>query len=408
MSSPFAIGLLAPTLRGYNAVDGGIGAHFADLAVALSEAGHSVSVVTPARTQSSPPLATELSRVRIIPFPVDLPRWLDRLAGFRWRLHTAASRRWKIRAASAALLAAHRSSPFACVETSSTGALALGMLSAGTRPPLVVRVSTTADQLVSHNAGRAEWHDRLEQAWETRLVLGADRVLTHTPGHLDEICARWRLSPENVAVVPHGIALPPAAELPPAPPPAPPRPVRILFVGRFEHRKGIDILLSSIPAVLAAAPDARFTLVGLDPDNHWADRFRREHPLLADHVCFPGRLPVESLRAAYRDCDVFVAPSRYESFGLIYAEAMAWAKPVVGCRAGGIPAVVTDGATGLLVPPGEAPALTEALARLVRDHALRAHLGAAARADVEARFSREALARASLELYAATSRDFRP
>ena len=406
MSPPFTIGLLAPSLRGYNALDGGIGAHFADLAAALAAAGHPVTVVTPARTASSPPLADELAPVRVVPFSAELPRWLDRLAGLRWRLHTAASRRWKIRAASAALLGAHGATPFACVETSSTGALALDLLRARDRPPLVVRVSTTADQLVSHNAGRADWHDRLDQTWETRLVLGADRVLTHTPGHRDEICARWRLSPGTVAIVPHGIALPPAAELPPPPPPG--RPVRILFVGRFEHRKGIDVLLGAIPAVLDAAPDALFTLAGLDPENHWTDRFRREHPRLADRVAFAGRLSAEALRAAYRDCDVFVAPSRYESFGLIYVEAMAWAKPVVGCRAGGIPAVVTDGETGLLVPPGDTPALAEALARLARDPALRARLGAAARADVDARFSREALARASIELYASTARAPRP
>ncbi len=396
MNLPRRIGLLAPSLRGYNAVDGGIGSHFADLAVALAAEGCDVTVVTPEPPAGAPPPADELAAVRLRPFDAALPPWLDRVAGLRWRLHTAASRRWKIRAASAALLAAHRAAPFDCVETSSTGALALSVLSRRTRPPVIVRVSTTADQLVSHNAGRPGWHDRLEQDWEFELVRRADRVLTHTPGHRDEICARWKLAPAAVAVVPHGIALPPADALPP---PAA-GPARFLFVGRFEHRKGVDVLLDAIPAVLDAAPEARLTLAGLDHGNHWRDLFRQRHPRLSDRVDFPGRIDADALRAAYRDCDVFVAPSRYESFGLIYVEAMAWAKPVVGCLAGGVPDVVSNGVTGLLVPPGDASALAAALLRLARDPALRVRLGAAARADAVARFSRESLARASLALYA--------
>lgn len=396
MNRPRRIGLLAPSLRGYNAIDGGIGAHFADLAVALAAEGCDVTVVTPEPPAGAPLPEAELASVRLRPFAAALPPWLDRLAGLRWRLHTAVSRRWRIRAASAALLQAHEAAPFDCVETSSTGALALSVFSRRARPPVVVRVSTTADQLVSHNAGRPGWHDRLEQGWEHDLVRLADRVLTHTPGHRDEICARWKLPPEAVAVVPHGIALPPADALPP--PSA--GPARFLFVGRFEHRKGVDVLLDAIPSVLEAAPEARFTLAGLDQGDHWRDLFYQRHPRWRDRVDFPGRIAADALRAAYRGCDVFVAPSRYESFGLIYVEAMAWAKPVVGCLAGGVPDVVRDGATGLLVPPGDAASLASALLRLARDPALRARLGTAARADAAARFSRESLARASLALYA--------
>ncbi|MCU0791553.1 MAG: glycosyltransferase family 4 protein [Opitutaceae bacterium] len=399
MSRAPRIGLLASSLRGYNTLDGGIGAHFADLAVALAAEGVAVTVITPSPELGATAREADLAGIDIVPFSFPLPRWLDRLAGLRWRLHTAVSRRWKIRAASTELLAAHRLRSFDCVETSSTGALALGALAARDRPPLVVRVSTTADQLVSHNGGQPGWHDRLEQAWELRLVRGAERVITHTPGHRDEICARWGLEPATVAVVPHGIALPPAHEVPP--PVA--RPVRFLFVGRFEHRKGIDVLLAAIPQVLAAEPDVHFTLAGLDTGNRGRDVFLSQNPRLREHVDFAGRLDATALRAAYRSCDVFVAPSRYESFGLTYVEAMAWAKPVLGCRAGGVPDVVIDETTGLLVPPGDTPALTAALLRLARDPALRARLGSAARADVDARFSRQTLARASLAVYRATS-----
>src|SRR5262249_24343982 len=87
-----------------------------------------------------------------------------------------------------------------------------------------------------------------------------------------------------------------------------------------------------------------------------------------------------TLDSFYRDCTVFTAPSRYESFGLIYLEAMRWGKPVVACCAGGVPEVVRDGETGLLVPPGDAAALEAALSRLLADADLRTKMGSGARA----------------------------
>ena len=74
-------------------------------------------------------------------------------------------------------------------------------------------------------------------------------------------------------------------------------------------------------------------------------------------------------------CDVLVAPSLYESFGLMYVEAMRAGKPVIGSIAGGIPEVVDDGGTGLLVPPGDVPALAEAMLRLGADADLRRAIG---------------------------------
>lgn len=79
----------------------------------------------------------------------------------------------------------------------------------------------------------------------------------------------------------------------------------------------------------------------------------------------------------YRDCDVFAAPSIYESFGLVYLEAMAHGKPAIGCLAGGVPEVVVDGATGLLIPPGDSAALARAILKLAQDEPLAEQMGAA-------------------------------
>ena len=130
----------------------------------------------------------------------------------------------------------------------------------------------------------------------------------------------------------------------------------MLFVGRFERRKGIDVLLAAIPEVAAAFPNARFVLAGAPGQGDLWAAFACAHPDLAGgRVAAPGRVSETQLEELYRQCDVFVAPSRYESFGLIYLEAMRHAKPVVACDAGGIPEVVTDGVTGLLAPPATRP-----------------------------------------------------
>ena len=85
---------------------------------------------------------------------------------------------------------------------------------------------------------------------------------------------------------------------------------------------------------------------------------------------------LDELERQYAACDLFVAPSLYESFGLIYLEAMRFAKPVIGCRVGGIPEIVEDGRSGLLVAPGDAAALAKAIRDLLDSPERRATMGA--------------------------------
>jgi glycosyltransferase involved in cell wall biosynthesis len=178
----------------------------------------------------------------------------------------------------------------------------------------------------------------------------------------------------------------------------PPGETRLLFVGRLEARKGIDVLLAAAPEVLARFPDAILDIVGddtiLKPDG---TTYRNEFlkgglaPDIRSRITFHGRVEEQDLRRFYRDCDIFVAPSRYESFGLIFLEALMFGKPVIGCAAGGGPEVVTDGKTGFLVAPGSVGDLKAALTKLLSDPALRWTMGAAARQDYEQRFTEEVL-----------------
>ena len=207
----------------------------------------------------------------------------------------------------------------------------------------------------------------------------------------------------EIAIVPHGVD-----DLAPAVRPVAPQrdSLEVLFVGRLEKRKGIDVLLQVVPDLLMRYPHLRLKVVGNatipgDDGQPYADAFLHKHagqPFL-DRIDFPGEVPDEELQHHYAHCDIFVAPSRFESFGLIYLEAMMYAKPVIGCRAGGIPEVIEDGATGLLAEPGDPETLKAALIRLIEDGDLRHRLGVAARQSFEKNFTAKRMAERSLAFY---------
>jgi len=187
----------------------------------------------------------------------------------------------------------------------------------------------------------------------------------------------------------------------------------ILFVGRLELRKGIDILLNSIPQVLNIVPNVQIRIIGDDslrgPDGRtFKDKFINDYiskPWL-ENVHFEGRVSEEALLQAYADCDIFVAPSRFESFGLVFLEAMREGKPVIGCLAGGMPEVISNGINGLLIEPGNVNALTRAILQLVQDQQLRARMGEWSKKIFEEKFTSKRMAEESSKLYKLAKENF--
>jgi len=154
----------------------------------------------------------------------------------------------------------------------------------------------------------------------------------------------------------------------------------LLFVGRLERRKGVDVLLDAAPALLDRLPDLHLTLVGRDTTNTeigttYRERFQQEHSgaEFLNRVHFVGEVADDELARRYAACDVLCVPSRYESFGFVVLEGMAHGKPVVASAAGGMTDLV-DG-NGILVPPEEVADLAEALDRVLRDPGLRESMG---------------------------------
>ena len=167
-------------------------------------------------------------------------------------------------------------------------------------------------------------------------------------------------------------------------------------VARLEPEKGHPTLLEAWPAVLRSCPEAYLLIVGegsrRDQLEHQAKDLRIGH-----RVVFTGRR--DDVPAVTAALDVAVLPSYREAQGLTILEAMALTRPVVASNVGGIPEMIQDGVTGLLVPPHDADALTTAIVRLLSDHPLADMLARAGHDMVHDRFCIQLMVRSIEDIY---------
>ena len=182
--------------------------------------------------------------------------------------------------------------------------------------------------------------------------------------------------------------------------------VLVGIVGRIDPPKQIDTLLRA--AAATGNHDIRVAIVGgrLAGSQGYVDELERlGAELLGDRITRAGVRA--DIPAVMRALDVLVNTSTAEAFGLTLLEAQATATPVVATRAGGAPEFVLDGATGLLVEPGNPIALASALTTLAEDPALRRRLGEGARTHVERNYTQEDHADRLTSLYRAMARPVR-
>jgi phosphatidyl-myo-inositol dimannoside synthase len=160
-------------------------------------------------------------------------------------------------------------------------------------------------------------------------------------------------------------------------PPDFPRGRVVLTVGRWaasERYKGADLLIGAIAQLRATHPDLHLAAVGSGDD---LPRLRALAASLgvSGAIHFFENLSVQEIAACYARADLFALPSTAEGFGLVFLEAMAFSKPVIGAAAGGTIDVIEDGVNGLLIPPHDPERLAQALNRLLGDEKLCAELG---------------------------------
>ena len=202
-----------------------------------------------------------------------------------------------------------------------------------------------------------------------------------------------------------GLPLPPVSVIPPGRSPLPPPPPTpdafrrslglpgpfFLFVGRLASNKGLPELLNAFERVGSTDPQLTLVLVGEDAGmGPWITGRIAERGL-GDRVRWTGHLADESLlAAAMAEAEALVLPSEYEAFGLVLLEALAQGTPVIASRVGGIPEFIEPERSGLLVPPHDAPALAEAMARIRSDPAAARRWGRYGQTEVVPRYTWEA------------------
>jgi glycosyltransferase involved in cell wall biosynthesis len=167
-------------------------------------------------------------------------------------------------------------------------------------------------------------------------------------------------------------------------------------VARLEPEKGHPTLLDAWPAVLRAVPDAYLLVVGEGSRREPLEAQARELAI-GQRVVFTGRR--DDIPAVTAALDVAVLPSYREAQGLSILEAMALSRPVVATAVGGIPEVITDGESGLLVPPHDVEALSSAIVRLLTDHPLADTIARAGHDIVHDRFCVERMVHAVEAIY---------
>lgn len=170
--------------------------------------------------------------------------------------------------------------------------------------------------------------------------------------------------------------------------------VMIFWAGRLEHVKGIDVLLEAVRCVRPELPQMRVLLAG---GGTQSDAIQVSAADLHAHVRFLGfRSDMPKLLAA---ADICVLPSRWEGLPISLLEAMAASKPMIASAVGGVPEVIDHARTGWLIPPDDVNALADALRTLIASPDVRAQVGTAARAEVEAHYALETCVERLIHIY---------
>lgn len=249
---------------------------------------------------------------------------------------------------------------------------------------------------------------------EFKVVQLADKIVAATHAEESQLEFLYGVKPNKITILPPGVD---TSRFYPIPSDEakeviglPKENRMLLFVGRIEPLKGVDVLIHALAlmkqkGVFERSPHT-LAIIGGDPNASTetiSEEMSRLKALSAelglnDLVLFLGKRSQETLPYYYSAAEVLIMPSHYESFGMVALEAMACGTPVVASQVGGLAFLVQDGVTGLVVPGGEPEMLADTLTRLICEPELRRKLGTQA-ADYARNYSWDKITARILELY---------
>jgi glycosyltransferase involved in cell wall biosynthesis len=239
---------------------------------------------------------------------------------------------------------------------------------------------------------------RYNQRWLGKALAG-DRTIAPSAALARHLHSHYGFDPGTIAVIPNALSidednpcilgrLPPNRDSKEA--------LAVGYIGRLSAEKGVRYFVESIPLAAKECPETRYLVFGGGPEEDELRVFARRLNIGDSTLSFRGWCDP---REAMAGLDVVVIPSLEEGFGYVALEAMRASLPVVASSVGGLPEIIADRESGLLVPPRDPAAIAAALCALTRDPEMRLRLGRRGHAILVERFSLERMLRATIQVY---------
>ncbi|MCJ2036617.1 glycosyltransferase family 4 protein [Methylobacterium sp. J-068] len=233
------------------------------------------------------------------------------------------------------------------------------------------------------------------------VLAHANALLIGGASFVDEVCDRLGSDPARFTIVPGAVD---TARFTPGPADHA-GPVRLFYHGRVDRRKGVLDFIDALGLVRARAIPFAATISGIGPDVDSSKARAAELNFSEAEIRFTGYADYDTVPDLYREADVFVSPTYAEGFSNTILEAMAAGLAVVSTHAVGVSDCLRDGENGLMVQPGDVPALAEALTRVIEDAPLRRRLAEDGLAECRRVYSWRAVGRQIMEVYGSVANE---
>jgi len=381
----------------YFPISGGTGAYVYYLSHSLQKLGHTVHVVA----RHSEDSEDEFDGIK-----VHYRKGSGNALTRYWRFARSASKKIEELNKQIGFDIIHANLPLVpsfAIPTDSAKALVCAVHSTWKGEAIVTRQSNPKE--LNPNEKMMLRFNRLLRRYETKLMKQSDALIAVSRYTVGELTELYGIEEEKIHVIYNGVDINKFK----------PRPDRaelrrefgleeekkiVLFVGRLYHRKGLEILLRSIPPIIQEFGDVKFAISGTGfKKKEQSLRDLAKQLEIEDYVTFLGYVPDEKLPSLYSASDIFVLPAIYENFPFAILEAQATGLPVVSTKVGGIPEFLADKENGFLIDPGDEKQLTQRVLTLLQDPKLAEEMGRRGRKLIEEKFAWRLITSQVIDLY---------